>query len=218
MKTLRGITAPGILRLVVTLRAKKRENSSSARRYDQIRFRFHTAWVNSRRRASWPAWKNLLRYRTRAQARFLGSGEVGRLPNGTPSGGSFGRYGAPDPNSRLSTDAPGMRCRLSPSADMPPLGPGPRWARARLPRCKKRLGDLGLRVNTRPGFHAAPTAIGCPQCGLRGKWMRRRELASIPDAGGPHHPAVATFRAPYRECNVRHGHRAPGKPAEGRRR
>jgi putative ABC transport system substrate-binding protein len=40
-----GITAPGILRLVVTLREKKRKNSSSARRYDQIRSRFHTAWV-----------------------------------------------------------------------------------------------------------------------------------------------------------------------------
>jgi hypothetical protein len=47
VKTLRGITAPGILRLVVTLRAKKRKNSSSARRYDQIRFRFHTAWVKT---------------------------------------------------------------------------------------------------------------------------------------------------------------------------
>jgi hypothetical protein len=43
VKTLRGITAPGILRLVVTLRAKKCKNSSSAQRYNQIRFRFHTA-------------------------------------------------------------------------------------------------------------------------------------------------------------------------------
>jgi hypothetical protein len=43
VKTLRGITAPGILRLVVTLRAKKCKNSSSAQRYSQIRFRFHTA-------------------------------------------------------------------------------------------------------------------------------------------------------------------------------
>jgi hypothetical protein len=49
VKTLRGITAPGILRLVVTLRAKKRKNSCSARCYDQIRFRFHTAWVSCRR-------------------------------------------------------------------------------------------------------------------------------------------------------------------------
>jgi hypothetical protein len=30
VKTLRGITAPGILRLVVTLRAKKCKNTSSA--------------------------------------------------------------------------------------------------------------------------------------------------------------------------------------------
>jgi hypothetical protein len=43
VKTLRGITAPGILRLVVTLRAKKCKNSFSAQRYNQIRFRFHTA-------------------------------------------------------------------------------------------------------------------------------------------------------------------------------
>ena len=43
VKTLRGITAPGILRLVVTLRARKCKNSSSAQRYNQIRFRFHTA-------------------------------------------------------------------------------------------------------------------------------------------------------------------------------
>jgi hypothetical protein len=42
-----SLTAPGILRLIVTLRAKKRENSSSARRYGQIRFRFHTAWTHS---------------------------------------------------------------------------------------------------------------------------------------------------------------------------
>jgi hypothetical protein len=55
VKTLRGITAPGILRLVVTLRApgilrlvvtpraKKCKNPFSAQRYNQIRFRFHTA-------------------------------------------------------------------------------------------------------------------------------------------------------------------------------
>jgi hypothetical protein len=47
VKTLRGITAPGILRLVVTLRAKKCKNSSSAQRYNQIRFRFHTAWAKT---------------------------------------------------------------------------------------------------------------------------------------------------------------------------
>jgi hypothetical protein len=43
VKTLRGITAPKILRLVVTLRAKKCKNSSFALHYDQIRFRFRTA-------------------------------------------------------------------------------------------------------------------------------------------------------------------------------
>src|SRR6476660_5897402 len=45
VKTLRGITAPGILGYTVTLRAKKRKNLSSARHYKQIRFRFHT-WGN----------------------------------------------------------------------------------------------------------------------------------------------------------------------------
>jgi hypothetical protein len=48
VKTLRGIPAPRILRLVVTLRAKKRKNSSDARHYDQISFRFRTAWVSQR--------------------------------------------------------------------------------------------------------------------------------------------------------------------------
>jgi hypothetical protein len=43
VKTLRGITAPGILASTVTRRAKKRKSLSSARHYDQIRFRFHTA-------------------------------------------------------------------------------------------------------------------------------------------------------------------------------
>jgi hypothetical protein len=43
VKTLRGIAAPGILGSTVTRRAKKRKNLSSARHYDQIRFRFHTA-------------------------------------------------------------------------------------------------------------------------------------------------------------------------------
>jgi hypothetical protein len=42
VKTLRGITAPRILSAVVMRRAKKRKNLSSARHYDQIRFRFHT--------------------------------------------------------------------------------------------------------------------------------------------------------------------------------
>jgi hypothetical protein len=42
VKTLRGIIAPGILSSVVMRRAKKRKNLSSARHYDQIRFRFRT--------------------------------------------------------------------------------------------------------------------------------------------------------------------------------
>jgi hypothetical protein len=42
VKTLGGITAPGILGPTVMRRAKKRRNLSSARHYDQIRFRFHT--------------------------------------------------------------------------------------------------------------------------------------------------------------------------------
>src|SRR5215510_437994 len=45
VKTLRGITTPGILGSVVMRRAKKRKNLSSARHYDQIRFRFHTHGV-----------------------------------------------------------------------------------------------------------------------------------------------------------------------------
>ena len=43
VKTLRGITAPGILSSVVVRRAKKCKNLSFARHYDQIRFRFRTA-------------------------------------------------------------------------------------------------------------------------------------------------------------------------------
>src|SRR6202022_2446119 len=42
VKTLRGITAPGIFGPMVMRRAKKRKNLSSARHYDQIRFCFHT--------------------------------------------------------------------------------------------------------------------------------------------------------------------------------
>jgi hypothetical protein len=45
VKTRRGITTPGILSPVVMRRAKKHKSSSSARHYDQIRFRFHTSWV-----------------------------------------------------------------------------------------------------------------------------------------------------------------------------
>ena len=48
VKTLRGITAPGILGSTVTRRVKKRKNLSSARHYDQIRFRFHTAKTHLR--------------------------------------------------------------------------------------------------------------------------------------------------------------------------
>ena len=48
VKTLRGMTAPGILRLVIAFRAKKCRNLSSAQHYDQIRFRFYTAWVKTR--------------------------------------------------------------------------------------------------------------------------------------------------------------------------
>src|SRR6202051_1749477 len=51
VKTLRGITAPEILRLMVTLRAKKRKNSSSARHYDQIRFGFRIASVIHRQKS-----------------------------------------------------------------------------------------------------------------------------------------------------------------------
>jgi len=47
VKTLRGITAPGILGSVVMRRAKKRKNLSSARHYNQIRFRFRTAKTHS---------------------------------------------------------------------------------------------------------------------------------------------------------------------------
>jgi hypothetical protein len=47
VKTLRGIPAPGILGSTVTRSGKKRKNLSSARHYDQIRFRFHTAKTQS---------------------------------------------------------------------------------------------------------------------------------------------------------------------------
>src|ERR1700732_701492 len=48
VKTLRGITAPGILGPLVMRRAKKRKNLSSARHYDQIRLRFHTTKTHLR--------------------------------------------------------------------------------------------------------------------------------------------------------------------------
>ncbi len=47
VKTLRGITVPGILGPVVMRRAKKHKNLSSARHYDQIGFRFRTAKTQS---------------------------------------------------------------------------------------------------------------------------------------------------------------------------
>ena len=50
VKTLRGMTAPGILRLVVTFRSKICRNLSSAQHYDQIRFRFYTVWTQTGRR------------------------------------------------------------------------------------------------------------------------------------------------------------------------
>ena len=50
VETLRGISAPGILSPVVTRRARKRKNLSSARHYDQIRFRFRTAKTQCRSR------------------------------------------------------------------------------------------------------------------------------------------------------------------------
>jgi hypothetical protein len=48
VKTLRGIIAPGILVSTVMRRAKKRKNLSSARHYDQMRFRFHTTKTQRR--------------------------------------------------------------------------------------------------------------------------------------------------------------------------
>jgi hypothetical protein len=47
VKTVRGITAPGISGSTVMRRAKNRKSLSSARHYDQIRFRFHTAKTHS---------------------------------------------------------------------------------------------------------------------------------------------------------------------------
>ena len=52
VKTLRGITAPGILGPMIMRRLKKRKNLSSARHYDQIRFRFRTAKIHICRAAS----------------------------------------------------------------------------------------------------------------------------------------------------------------------
>ncbi len=60
VKTVRGITVPGILGPVVMRRAKKHENLSSARHYDQIGFRFRTAKTQSgphRRRVTLPTYR-----------------------------------------------------------------------------------------------------------------------------------------------------------------
>ena len=48
VKTLRGITAPGILGPMIMRRLKKRKNF--ARHYNQIRFRFDRAKTHTRRR------------------------------------------------------------------------------------------------------------------------------------------------------------------------
>ena len=52
VKTLRGITAPGIFGLYGQAESKKRKNLSSARHYDQIRFRFRTTKTHSGPRQS----------------------------------------------------------------------------------------------------------------------------------------------------------------------
>jgi hypothetical protein len=48
VKTRRGTATPEILSAVVMRRTEKRKKSSSARHCDQIRFRFHPAWVKTR--------------------------------------------------------------------------------------------------------------------------------------------------------------------------
>jgi hypothetical protein len=57
VKTLRGIIAPGILGSVVMRRAKKRKNLSSARHYDQIRFRFRTTKTQTGSGVCVAAWR-----------------------------------------------------------------------------------------------------------------------------------------------------------------
>jgi hypothetical protein len=73
VKTLRGIIAPGILGSVVMRRAKKQKNLSSARHYDQIRFRFHTTKTHLCHRGS----RSFATHNTRhaAQRRTLTFGE-----------------------------------------------------------------------------------------------------------------------------------------------
>src|SRR5580700_9210772 len=50
VKTLRGIITPAILGSMAMRRATKPKNLSSARYYDQFRFRFHTTKTPSRHR------------------------------------------------------------------------------------------------------------------------------------------------------------------------
>jgi hypothetical protein len=71
VKTLRGMTAPRILRLVVTFRAKKCRNLSSAQHYDQIRFRFYTAWVKSCREQMQQT-ESLFEYLVRESEQIIG--------------------------------------------------------------------------------------------------------------------------------------------------
>src|SRR5258708_39412137 len=52
VKTPHGKSAPRILRRTVARKAEKCGNSCSARRYDQIRLSFHTAWSH-KRHAPW---------------------------------------------------------------------------------------------------------------------------------------------------------------------
>src|SRR6266481_5678492 len=52
VKTPHGKSAPRILRRTVARKAEKCGNSCSARRYDQIRLSFHTAWTH-KRHAPW---------------------------------------------------------------------------------------------------------------------------------------------------------------------
>jgi hypothetical protein len=71
VKTRRGIATPGILSPVVTRRAEKSKNSSSARHYDQIRFRFRTAWTQSRHRLCAAAFETMLIGRAAEHSLFL---------------------------------------------------------------------------------------------------------------------------------------------------
>ena len=72
VKTLGGTTALGILGSTVMRRAKKRKNLSSARHYDQIRFRFHTTKTHQRHRAgTQPAGRGVLNKAHKCSVRSL---------------------------------------------------------------------------------------------------------------------------------------------------